>query len=85
MLKDCGSETGTWVRAGQSFCREQHKKLTINIHRNLDQIYMIDQNRFVFEHDDQSAEVIDEVFFWAERLRRVKRLDYDLLQILEEN
>ena len=46
---------------------------------------MIDQNKFVFEHDDQSAEVIDEVFFWAERLRRVKRLDYDLLQILEEN
>ena len=39
----------------------------------------------MFELDQESADIIDEVYFWAKDTQRRQQLDYDLLQILEEN
>ena len=39
----------------------------------------------MFELDDKSAEIIDEVYFWAKHIMRSWKLDFDLLELLETN
>ena len=85
ILKDCQSETGTWVKIGSSYCRNQNQTSTINIHQNLSMVFKVGKNQFVFELDQESADIIDEVYFWAKDTQRRHKLEYDLLQILEEN
>ena len=63
MLKDLGSESGTWVRIPGAYCRQQHKNL-LNLHRCIDSVtFKVSENHFIFE-TDQSMETIDEVKAW---------------------
>ena len=62
MLKDCNSQTGTWVRIPNSFAFEQNGNL-INLHDSLDRIFKVDQHLFVFELDP-TRDSIDEVASW---------------------
>lgn len=56
----------------------------INIHRQLQTIYRIAEHQFIMEMDAESAQVIDEVYFWAHHVQRRHKLDFDLLTLLEK-
>ena len=78
MLKDCNSQSGTWIRIPNSFAKEQNDKL-INLHESLDRTFKVDQHKFVFELDP-TRDSIDEVAVWLKSIELPS-----LKQALEEN